>query len=211
MNSVNGEPGNSESGRWPQARWVASPNADARPVGEASRVEEVSLIVVHAISLPPGEFGGHAIEALFTNLLDPAGHPFFAEIAALRVSAHFLIRRDGECVQFVDTARRAWHAGRSRWWDAREERDRHALNDFSVGIELEGDDHTPFTRAQYVTLAALASWLTARYAALDATRITSHARIAPLRKTDPGPAFDWQYFYQLWCPKTASSVAPEAP
>ncbi|SHM32849.1 1,6-anhydro-N-acetylmuramyl-L-alanine amidase AmpD [Vreelandella subglaciescola] len=205
MNSVNGEPGHSESGRWPQARWVASPNADVRPVGE------VSLIVVHAISLPPGEFSGDAIEALFTNRLDSADHPFFAEIAALRVSAHFLIRRDGECVQFVDTARRAWHAGRSRWWDAREERDRHALNDFSVGIELEGDDHTPFTRAQYVTLAALASWLTARYAALDATRITSHAKIAPLRKTDPGPAFDWRYFYQLWCPKTAPSVAPEAP
>jgi AmpD protein len=205
VNSVNGEPGHSESGRWPQARWVASPNADVRPVGE------VSLIVVHAISLPPGEFSGDAIEALFTNRLDSADHPFFAEIAALRVSAHFLIRRDGECVQFVDTARRAWHAGRSRWWDAREERDRHALNDFSVGIELEGDDHTPFTRAQYVTLAALASWLTARYAALDATRITSHAKIAPLRKTDPGPAFDWRYFYQLWCPKTAPSVAPEAP
>lgn len=200
-------PVNSESGQWPQARWVASPNADARPAGEASRVGEVSLIVVHAISLPPGEFGGDAIEALFTNRLDPAGHPFFAEIAALRVSAHFLIRRDGECVQFVDTARRAWHAGRSRWWDAREERDRHALNDFSVGIELEGDDHTPFARAQYATLAALSGWLMTRHEALDATRITSHAKIAPLRKTDPGPAFDWAYFYQLLCSKKAPTAA----
>lgn len=189
------------SGRWSRARWVASPNADARPE------EEVSLIVVHAISLPPGEFGGEAIESLFTNRLDAAAHPFFAEIAELRVSAHFLIRRDGECVQFVDTARRAWHAGRSRWWDARCDRRRHALNDFSVGIELEGDDHTPFTRAQYATLAALTGWLMARYAALDTTCITSHANIAPLRKTDPGPAFDWAYFYQLLLP---AAVAPAA-
>jgi len=180
----------SESGRWPQARWVASPNTDARPA------DEVSLVVVHAISLPPGEFGGGAIETLFTNRLDADAHPFFAEIAALRVSAHFVIRRDGECVQFVDTEHRAWHAGRSRWWDARGDRRRHALNDFSVGIELEGDDDTPFTRAQYATLAALIDWLTVRYAALDTTRITSHAKIAPLRKTDPGPAFDWAYFYQ---------------
>lgn len=185
-------PANSEAGHWPQARWVASPNADARPE------DEVSLIVVHAISLPPGMFGGDAIEALFTNCLDAAGHPFFAGIATLRVSAHFLIRRDGECVQFVDTARRAWHAGRSRWWDARRDHQRQALNDFSVGIELEGDDDTPFTRAQYATLATLVGWLLARHEALDVTRITSHANIAPLRKTDPGPAFDWAYFYQLF-------------
>ncbi|MDN6180225.1 MAG: 1,6-anhydro-N-acetylmuramyl-L-alanine amidase AmpD [Halomonas subglaciescola] len=181
---------NREAGRWSQARWVASPNANARPEGE------VSVVVVHSISLPPGEFGGDAIEALFTNRLDADGHPFFAQLAALRVSAHFLIRRDGECVQFVDTERRAWHAGRSRWWDPQAGRERQALNDFSVGVELEGDDYTPFTRVQYATLAALTGWLTARYEALDTTRITGHAKIAPLRKTDPGPAFDWAYFAQ---------------
>lgn len=175
---------------WPSARAVVSPNADERPQGE------VSLIVLHAISLPPGEFGGEAIEALFTNRLAPEDHPFFAMIATLRVSAHFLIRRDGECVQFVDTGRRAWHAGRSRWWDARQGVMRQALNDFSIGIELEGDDVTPFTKAQYACLAQLIRWLVARYPALDITRMTSHAWVAPLRKTDPGPAFDWAYLRQ---------------
>ncbi|MDR5897481.1 1,6-anhydro-N-acetylmuramyl-L-alanine amidase AmpD [Halomonas vilamensis] len=175
---------------WFKARVVDSPNADERPNGE------VSLVVLHAISLPPGQFGGEAIEALFTNRLAPNDHPFFASIASLRVSAHFLIRREGECVQFVDTQRRAWHAGRSHWWDARQKKMRQALNDFSIGIELEGDDVTPFTKAQYVSLAQLMSILMARYPALDLTRITSHAKVAPLRKTDPGPAFDWAYFRQ---------------
>jgi AmpD protein len=175
---------------WPKARVVASPNADERPNGE------VSLVVLHAISLPPGQFGGEAIEALFTNRLAPDDHPFFATIASLRVSAHFLIRREGECVQFVDTQRRAWHAGRSSWWDARRQQTRQALNDLSIGIELEGDDVTPFTRAQYTKLVQLVTWLMACYPALDSTRITSHARVAPLRKTDPGPAFDWVYFRQ---------------
>lgn len=175
---------------WPPARTVVSPNADERPEGD------VSLIVLHAISLPPGEFGGEAIEALFTNRLTPEDHPFFATIATLRVSAHFLIRRDGKCVQFVDTRRRAWHAGRSRWWDARQNTMRQALNDFSIGIELEGDDVTPFTKVQYVTLARLVAWLMARYPALDLSRITSHAKVAPLRKTDPGPVFDWAYLHQ---------------
>lgn len=176
--------------RWARARWLASPNADERPAGE------VSLIVLHAISLPPGAFGGDAIEALFTNRLDADGHPFFARIAGVRVSAHFLIRRDGECVQFVEPERRAWHAGRSRWFDPRRGELRQALNDFAVGIELEGDDHTPFSRAQYARLAELVAWLEGRFTALDAARITSHAYVAPLRKTDPGPAFDWAYFYQ---------------
>lgn len=176
---------------WPTARVVESPNADERPGGE------ISLVVLHAISLPPGQFGSDAIEALFTNRLVPDDHPFFANIASLRVSAHFLIRREGECVQFVDTQRRAWHAGRSRWWDARQQAIRQALNDFSLGIELEGDDTTPFTKAQYATLAQLVAWLMARYPSLDSTRITSHANVAPLRKTDPGPAFDWAYFRQL--------------
>ena len=171
-------------------RCVPSPNADERPAGE------VSLIVLHAISLPPGQFGGDAIEALFTNQLDAKAHAYFSDIAHLRVSAHFLIRREGECVQFVETKRRAWHAGRSRWWDARCEQWRQALNDFSIGIELEGDDQTPFTQAQYMTLVRLVDDLLANYPQLDLSRITSHARVAPLRKSDPGPAFDWAYFFQ---------------
>lgn len=178
------------SGWWQRARHVISPNCDARPE------PEVSLLVIHAISLPPGQFSGDAIEALFTNKLAIDEHPFFAEIAHLRVSAHLLIRRNGECVQFVDTGQRAWHAGRSCWRDARGKQWRRALNDFSVGIELEGDDMTPFTKAQYETLAEAVRWLMARYPQLDRSRITSHARVAPLRKTDPGPAFDWAYFDQ---------------
>lgn len=177
-------------GRWPMARQVVSPNHDARPDNE------VSLLLLHAISLPPGEFSGNAIEALFTNQLADDEHPFFAEIAHLRVSAHLLIRRDGECVQFVDTDKRAWHAGRSCWWDACQQRWRTALNDFSVGIELEGDDVTPYSKAQYNALIEAVVWLMARYPQLNSERITSHAHVAPLRKTDPGPAFDWAYFQQ---------------
>lgn len=177
-------------GWWVNARRVESPNCDARPAGE------VSLLLIHAISLPPGQFSGTAIEALFTNQLASDEHPFFADIAHLRVSAHLLIRRDGECVQFVDTDQRAWHAGRSCWWDAHQARWRTALNDFSVGIELEGDDHTPFTQAQYSALVEAVSWLMARYPQLNSARIAGHAHVAPLRKTDPGPAFDWAYFRQ---------------
>ncbi|MCA1772813.1 MAG: 1,6-anhydro-N-acetylmuramyl-L-alanine amidase AmpD [Halomonas sp.] len=181
----------SSPGRWQRARQVASPNADQRPD------DEVSLLLIHAISLPPGQFQGAAIEALFTNQLDPGAHPYFATIAHLRVSAHLLIRRDGECIQFVDTDKRAWHAGRSRWWDSRQLRWRQALNDFSVGIELEGDETTPFTKAQYVALAKAVRWLLDRYPALSGDRVTSHARVAPLRKIDPGPTFDWAYWYQV--------------
>ncbi|WP_311065323.1 1,6-anhydro-N-acetylmuramyl-L-alanine amidase AmpD [Halomonas sp. DWK9] len=180
----------SVTGQWPPVRQVRSPNQDARPH------HEVSLLLLHAISLPPGQFSGDAIEALFTNRLDPSAHPFFAQIAHLRVSAHFLIRRDGQCLQFVDTDQRAWHAGRSYWWDAAISSWRSALNDFSVGIELEGDDQTPFTKAQYDALVAITCALMARYPALTEERITSHAKVAPLRKTDPGPAFDWAYFRQ---------------
>lgn len=178
------------NGWWEIARKVVSPNCDERPLGE------VSLLVIHAISLPPGKFSGDAIEALFTNKLAIDEHPFFADIAHLRVSAHLLIRRTGECVQFVDTDQRAWHAGRSCWWDARSREWRRALNDFSVGIELEGDDITPFTKAQYDALAKAVLWLLSRYPELDRARVTSHACVAPLRKTDPGPAFDWAYFDQ---------------
>lgn len=170
------------------ARRVPSPNCDQRPEGE------VSLLVLHAISLPPGEFGGDGIERLFTNRLDPAAHPFFAEIAGLEVSAHLLIRRDGECVQFVPFEARAWHAGRSRWRDGT--RERQALNDFAVGIELEGDEVTPFTAAQYRALATATASLLTTYPALTAERITGHAHVAPLRKRDPGPAFDWAFFRQ---------------
>ncbi|WP_108445102.1 1,6-anhydro-N-acetylmuramyl-L-alanine amidase AmpD [Halomonas denitrificans] len=170
------------------ARRLASPNQDDRPEGE------VSLLVLHSISLPPGEFGGEHIERLFTNRLDPSAHPFFAAIADLRVSAHLLIRRDGECVQFVPFEARAWHAGRSCWRDGA--RERRALNDFAVGIELEGDEVSPYTGAQYRALARATAALLARYPALTPARITSHARVAPLRKSDPGPAFDWAYFRQ---------------
>ncbi|ATJ81660.1 1,6-anhydro-N-acetylmuramyl-L-alanine amidase AmpD [Halomonas beimenensis] len=171
-----------------EARRVPSPNRNARPDGE------ISLLVLHSISLPPGRFGGDAIERLFTNRLDPAAHPFFAEIAGLEVSAHLLIRRDGECVQFVPFHERAWHAGRSRWRDGGVER--RGLNDFSVGIELEGDEVTPYALAQYRTLARVTRALMARYPALTPDRITGHAHVAPLRKTDPGPAFDWAFFRQ---------------
>ena len=126
-------------------RIVDSPNQDARPPGV-----EISLVVIHSISLPPGEYGGEHIERLFTNRLDPAAHPYFREVHALKVSSHFLIRRDGEVVQFVPVERRAWHAGASAW------RGRSRCNDFSVGIELEGADDAPFEDAQYRELAALA-------------------------------------------------------
>ncbi|OLO04016.1 1,6-anhydro-N-acetylmuramyl-L-alanine amidase AmpD [Salinicola socius] len=172
------------------ARRVVSPNANDRPAGE------VSAVVLHGISLPPGKFGGDAIERLFTNTLDPAGHPAFATIASLRVSAHLLIRRDGECVQFVAFDRRAWHAGKSRWRDvdrAGKARWRQGLNDFTIGIELEGADETPYREAQYRVLADVLRALIQHYPAITTSRLTGHAHIAPLRKTDPGPAFDWAY------------------
>ena len=186
-------------GHWlGSVRRVMSPNANERPAGE------ISAVVLHGISLPPGEFGGDAIERLFTNTLDPDGHPAFAAIASLRVSAHLLIRRDGECVQFVPFDRRAWHAGKSRWLDERLPRQgksliqrqrqlREGLNDFTVGIELEGTDEIPYREAQYRALARVLGALMQRYPAISSARITSHAHIAPLRKTDPGPAFDWAY------------------
>jgi AmpD protein len=159
------------------ARQVASSNCDARPDGVP-----VELIVIHAISLPPGEFGGDAIEALFTNCLDPAAHPYFREIHALRVSAHVLIRRGGELVQFVPLNARAWHAGVSVW------RGRSGCNDFSIGIELEGCDTAAFTEAQYGVLNQLLVIMPKAYPVLD---VVGHSDIAPGRKTDPGPCFDW--------------------
>lgn len=159
------------------ARFVPSPNCDDRPPDTP-----VDLLVIHSISLPPGEFGGSAVEALFTNRLDPRGHPFFAEIASMRVSAHLFIRRDGEIIQFVPFHRRAWHAGVSRWAG------RERCNDFSIGVELEGDDRQPFTEQQYCRLASAVTGLQSAFPLVAAV---GHADIAPSRKTDPGPHFDW--------------------
>ncbi len=162
------------------AEHCPSPNCDERtPAGE------IALIVVHGISLPPGEFGGPWIADLFLNRLDPDAHPYFREIAGLKVSAHVVIRRDGQIVQFVPFSKRAWHAGQSCF------RGRDVCNDFSIGIELEGTDELPYTEAQYRSLTALIAVLRSRYPNIDADAITGHADIAPGRKTDPGPAFDW--------------------
>jgi AmpD protein len=158
-------------------RLVNSPNCDERPAGT-----EITLVVLHSISLPPGEYGGDAIERFFTNRLDPAGHPYFREIASLHVSSHFLIRRDGEVVQFVAPEKRAWHAGASSW------RGRERCNDFSVGIELEGTDDTPFEEAQYRSLVDLLHSLKQQLPLRD---IAGHSDVAPGRKTDPGARFDW--------------------
>jgi N-acetyl-anhydromuramoyl-L-alanine amidase len=142
----------------------------------------VSLVVLHSISLPPGEYGGDSIERLFTNRLDPAAHPYFAEIRDLKVSSHFLVRREGEIVQFVPVERRAWHAGASSW------RGRGRCNDFSIGIELEGTEEDAFTEAQYRALAALLKDLRKKF---PLRGVAAHSDVAPGRKTDPGPHFDW--------------------
>lgn len=160
-----------------------SPNCDARPPGTV-----VDLIVVHAISLPPGEFGGPWIRQFFTDGLDPDRHPYFREIAGLRVSAHFLIDRRGGLTQFVDVHDRAWHAGESSW-DGRT-----ACNDFALGIELEGCDERPFADAQYDALVTLVRELRERFPAIGPERIVGHADVSPGRKTDPGPCFDWLRF-----------------
>jgi N-acetyl-anhydromuramoyl-L-alanine amidase len=159
------------------ARFLASPNCDPRPAGQV-----VSLLVVHSISLPPGTYGGEGIERLFTNRLDPGEHPYYAEIARLRVSSHLLLRRNGEATQFVPVQMRAWHAGESAW------RGRPRCNDFSVGIELEGSDTDDYTDAQYERLVALT---TALREVLPLRYIAAHSDIAPERKTDPGARFDW--------------------
>ena len=170
-------------GRARGLRYLASPNCDERPAGMP-----IELLVVHAISLPPGVFGGSGIEDLFLNRLDPAAHPYYAGIASLRVSAHFVIRRDGGCVQFVPCLKRAWHAGASSW------RGRTQCNDFSIGVELEGADDVAFEGAQYATLARLTRGLEEAYPIVD---IAGHSDIAPGRKTDPGPGFDWPRYRKL--------------
>jgi AmpD protein len=163
------------------ARRVPSVNCDERPAGL-----EIDLLVVHGISLPPGEFGGPWIDDLFCNRLDPDAHPYFLDIAARKVSAHVLIRRNGEVVQYVPFDQRAWHAGVSSFCG------RESCNDFSIGIELEGGDDIPYEPAQYQTLAAIIKSLQDAYPLLTPENIVGHSEIAPGRKTDPGPAFDWQ-------------------
>jgi AmpD protein len=167
----------SDSGLIQEARQVRSPNRDDRPAHLP-----IELIVIHNISLPPGEFGGNGIIELFTNSLKPEEHPYYAGIYQLKVSAHFLIRRDGALIQFVPCNQRAWHAGASSW------QGRERCNDFSIGIELEGCDDQPFESAQYQTLNALLKTLRETYPICS---IVGHSEIAPGRKTDPGPRFDW--------------------
>ncbi len=164
-------------GWWSAAVACPSPNAGDRPVGGA-----VTLLVVHSISLPPGEYGGDAIERLFTNRLDWSAHPYFEQIRGLRVSAHFAVRRDGSLLQFVSCDRRAWHAGASSW------RGRDNCNDWSIGVELEGLEGDRFEAAQYAALARLAAAAARCYPLVEAV---GHEQVAPGRKFDPGPGFDW--------------------
>lgn len=168
------------SGLLKQARFLASPNYDERP-----DPTDISLLVIHNISLPPQQFGGGFIDQLFTNTLCETDHPFFAEISHLRVSSHVLIRRSGEVVQYVPFHLRAWHAGLSCF------QGREVCNDFSIGIELEGSDFEPFTDAQYHCLSELIPALQEAYPSLGRQNITGHEHIAPGRKTDPGPFFEW--------------------
>lgn len=172
-----------------------SPNQDDRPDGA-----EPELVVIHGISLPPGEFGGPHIEQFFTNCIDSSAHPYFEQICDMHVSAHLLVRRDGGLVQFVPFGRRAWHAGASRF------RGRSRCNDYSIGIELEGTDTTPYADAQYRTLAHALDALCAEYPQLNARLVAAHSDISPGRKTDPGPAFDWLRLYDELSPTNADGA-----
>ncbi len=167
-------------------RQLESPNKDARPFAES-----INLLVIHGISLPPGDFGGGWIDDLFMNRLDTSAHPYFAEIKGIEVSAHVLIRRDGEIVQYVPFSERAWHAGES-CFDGRER-----CNDFSIGIELEGTDEWPYETVQYERLVAVTEVLQRTYPEITDDRIVGHKDIAPGRKTDPGPAFDWGRYHSM--------------
>ena len=169
-----------------EATHIPSPNFDDRP-----NPDDISLIVIHCISLPPGEFGTGCINQLFCNELDPDGHPYFKEIHQLNVSSHLVISRTGEINQFVPFDKRAWHAGQSCY------QGRERCNDFSIGIELEGTETVAYTQAQYQQLANIIKVLLNTYPALSTERITGHSNIAPGRKTDPGESFDWQKFYCL--------------
>ena len=172
---------------WLQAvEVIESPNFDARPDNTT-----IKLVVVHGISLPPREYGGGHIQQFFCNKLDAGLHPYFETISEMRVSAHALIERNGNLIQFVSFMDRAWHAGQSEWCGE------SACNDFSIGIELEGCDDEAYTEDQYQSLGQLVSALRARFTGIDEDAITGHSDIAPGRKTDPGPAFDWNYFKSL--------------
>lgn len=173
------------------ARQVPSPNQDQRP-----DPDDISLLVIHGISLPPGEFGGGWVDALFCNTLDVTAHPYFRGLAGLRVSSHLLIDRAGGLTQYVPLHRRAWHAGVSSW------RGRERCNDFAVGVELEGTDSTPYTEPQYRVLAGLTRALLAAYPRLLPDAIVGHCDIAPGRKTDPGPAFDWNAYRRALSPES---------
>ncbi|HZV97602.1 MAG TPA: 1,6-anhydro-N-acetylmuramyl-L-alanine amidase AmpD [Methylophilaceae bacterium] len=166
------------------AQFIASPNYDERP-----QDNEITLIVIHNISLPPKQYGGEGVIQLFTNRLDPAEHPYYAEIHELKVSSHFFIRRDGSLIQFVPCSARAWHAGKSQW------QGRECCNDFSIGVELEGSDIDAFEAVQYLTLNNLLAALRCKY---PIQAIVGHSDIAPGRKTDPGPYFDWSKI--IWQP-----------
>ena len=175
-----------ENGLVAAARQVPSPNRDARPPDC-----QPELIVLHGISLPPGEFGGRWIDDFFTNCLDRSAHPYFDEICRLQVSSHLLIRRDGTLVQYVPLSMRAWHAGDSHW------RGRDQCNDFSIGIELEGTDDLPYSDAQYHALEELLPGLYEAVPSLAKGEVVGHCHISPGRKSDPGPSFDWNRLQQL--------------
>lgn len=170
-----------EQHRLTNAKQIASPNYDDLP-----NPVDISLLVIHCISLPPGEFDNPYIDQLFCNVLDPDGHPYFKEIYQLTVSAHLLIKRDGSCVQYVPFNKRAWHAGKSSY------QGKERCNDFSIGIELEGTESIPYTEAQYIQLAEVIDSLLKAYPNLSKQQITGHSDIAPGRKNDPGASFDWQ-------------------
>jgi AmpD protein len=175
-----------EAGLLSRARYVASPHSDERPGGTG-----VDLLVIHGISLPPGEFGGPWIERLFLGHLDPAAHPALGDLGGLRVSAHLLVRRSGAVVQYVPFHRRAWHCGVSSW------QGRERCNDFSVGIEVEGADGIPYLAPQYRALAAATAALGRAYPAITADRVVGHADVAPGRKSDPWASFDWGRYQEL--------------
>lgn len=169
------------------ADWCPSPNYNTRPENPAG---DISLLVLHNISLPPGQFGGGYVQQFFTNQLKTNEHPYFAEIENLQVSSHLFIERGGQIIQFVNLNDRAWHAGRSSYQGQAE------CNDYSIGIELEGTDITPYTEEQYQTLTELIPAILRAYPQITPYRITGHEFIAPGRKTDPGNAFNWQWLFQ---------------
>ena len=178
-------------------QFIASPNCNERPENSS-----ITLLVIHNISLPPGNFNGNGVIELFTNRLNPEAHPYYATLSGLKVSSHFFIRRDGEIIQFVACNQRAWHAGASNWLG------KARCNDFSIGIELEGSDDTPFTDAQYTVLAALTQCLCAQYPIAD---IVGHSHIAPERKTDPGPCFSWRTYAELIDAKACMTQSADQP